>query len=243
MRCSVGSDARHAYGGGVNEAAVQRRAQLQRERAAGLGVRVAEWLGPLTGVERALDSGCGTGALAFALASGVGSVVGVDADSASIAVAQARAPANVELRVDDATQLPFADATFDLAGCLRVLHHVETPDRVVAELARVARVGARVLVVDQLRDADPVVAEANERFERARDAGHARLLGRGEIEAMMLAAGLELERDETVAEQIDTEVFLDLVGLDGDDRARVRTLAPGESYTIEVGWFLGRRRP
>ena len=51
---------------------------MQEERAAALRDRVQQLLAPFTGTERALDSGCGAGALAFALAPFVGSVVGVD---------------------------------------------------------------------------------------------------------------------------------------------------------------------
>ena len=51
---------------------------LQAERHAVLEATVRRLLAPLRGDERALDVGCGTGALAYALASHVGEVVGVD---------------------------------------------------------------------------------------------------------------------------------------------------------------------
>jgi SAM-dependent methyltransferase len=41
----------------------------------------------------------------------------------------------------DAADMPFADHAFDYAICSHVLEHVEHPDRVVAELVRVARGG------------------------------------------------------------------------------------------------------
>ena len=41
----------------------------------------------------------------------------------------------------DASDLPFADNVFDYAVCSHVLEHVERPDLVVAELARVAKAG------------------------------------------------------------------------------------------------------
>jgi SAM-dependent methyltransferase len=41
----------------------------------------------------------------------------------------------------DAADMPFADQVFDYAICSHVLEHVERPDAVIAELARVAKAG------------------------------------------------------------------------------------------------------
>ena len=57
---------------------VRMRLALQEERAADLSERVRRLLGPFTGSEVALDSGAGTGALAFALAPFVGEVIATD---------------------------------------------------------------------------------------------------------------------------------------------------------------------
>ena len=57
---------------------VEHRRALQEERHADLEARVRRLLAPLQGNERALDVGCGTGALAYALAPLVGEVGGVD---------------------------------------------------------------------------------------------------------------------------------------------------------------------
>ena len=43
--------------------------------------------------------------------------------------------------VGDATALPFEYGSFDIAGCMRVLHHARRPELVVSELARVTRPG------------------------------------------------------------------------------------------------------
>ena len=59
--------------------------------------RVQQLLAPFDGTERALDSGCGAGALAFALAPFVGSVVGVDLSEDLVAAGTALAPPNCEL--------------------------------------------------------------------------------------------------------------------------------------------------
>ena len=74
------------------------RVAIQEQRAAALQERVQQLLAPFDGSERALDSGCGAGALAFALAPFVERVVGVDL-SADLVAAGQRARAG-ELRAD-----------------------------------------------------------------------------------------------------------------------------------------------
>jgi len=225
----------------VNPDAVAERVALQRDRAAALTQEVADWLAPLRGRERVLDSGCGTGAFALAIAGLVGSVVGIDADEASLAAGRETAPANVELIRGDAASLPFEDASFDLAGCFRVLHHVPEPGRIVDELARVVAPAGRALLVDQLRDEDTAAAEAADRFERERDPSHTRTLTAEEIHGLLVAAGFAVVRRDVVVEQRTLGPFLDLVGLTGAERDRVRALAPAETWSVEVGWFLARR--
>ena len=112
----------------------------QDERADELAEQVAAFVLP-SGAERALDVGCGAGALALALAPLVRQVVGIDRVPELLALARERAPENATFVEADATQLPFADGEFDLAGTLRTLHHVPRPELVVVELVRVTRVG------------------------------------------------------------------------------------------------------
>ena len=115
--------------------------RCRRSGPAALRDRVQQLLAPLAGDERALDSGCGAGALAFALAPFVGSVVGVDLSPELVEAGNELAPANCELIVGDATALPFPYGSFDITGCMRVLHHARRPELIVSELARVTRPG------------------------------------------------------------------------------------------------------
>lgn len=221
--------------------AVAARLALQEERAAELTKRVVRLLSPFRGDEHALDSGCGSGALAFALAPYVGSVVGVDASAELVAAGSERAPANAELVVGDATALPFPYGAFDLAGSLRVLHHVRRPELVVAELARVTRPGGRILLADQLGPVDPLAAAEIDRFERARDPSHQRLLSDQDVRSLLEANNLVVTANEIVRESRDVEHYLDLVGLEGPERERVRHMAPGTTYEVEVGWYVARK--
>jgi ubiquinone/menaquinone biosynthesis C-methylase UbiE len=101
-----------------------------------------------------LDVGCGTGQDALDLAQAVGPhgrVIGIDRSETMLQEARARATRAqlpVEYVLADATQLPFADASFDGCQASRVFGHLREPELAVAEMARVARPGARVVAAD-----------------------------------------------------------------------------------------------
>jgi 2-polyprenyl-3-methyl-5-hydroxy-6-metoxy-1,4-benzoquinol methylase len=88
-----------------------------------------------------LDVGCGEGVLVqrWAQRPGQGRVVGIDLEEESIQAGWAvhRAP-NLEYRVMEAQNLPFADGEFELASAIEVLEHVPDPEHTVAEMARCA---------------------------------------------------------------------------------------------------------
>ena len=214
----------------------ERFAALQAERAAELSARLQGLLS-FRGDERALDAGTGTGALAFALAPFVGDVVGIDSDAAMVERAKEAAPDNVELLVADAEHMPFEPFEFDLAATLRTLHHTHRPELVVAELVRVTRPGATILVVDQIAPVDPLAALELNAFERARDATTTRVLADNDLRSLFDANGLVLRRSELVRETRDLDVYLDLAGCDGPERERARSLAP-RGYEALLGWYV-----
>lgn len=219
----------------------ERLAALQDASAPALAARVRAFLAPLTGDERALDAGCGAGALALALAPLVREVVGLDAVPEALDQARARAPANVTFVEGDVVRLPFERGAFDLAACQRVLHHTARPELVISELARVTRPGGRLLVVDQLGVTDPLVQLELDRFDRVRDPSHQRSLPDADIRALLEMNDLVVLRDETVSEERELDSYLDRAGLAGEERERAAALAPGRSWRVEIGWYLARK--
>ena len=217
------------------------RLALQEERSADLSDRVRRLLGPFSGTELALDSGCGTGSLAFALAPYVGEVVGVDTRAEFLEAARERAPESVTFVEGDSMELPFEYGSFDVAACVRVLHHVRRPELAVSELARVTRPGGRVLVADQLGSVDPLRSLEQDRFERLRDPTHTRLLPEADIRGFLDANDLILVASEIHRETVDLERRLELAQVPEEDRVRIRGLAPGAQYEIEVGWYVARK--
>jgi len=91
---------------------------------------------------RVLDMGCGAGFLTNALAARGHAVCGIDAaaDSLAVAVNHDRAR-RVAYTRGDALRLPYRARSFDAVCAMDFLEHVEQPERVVAEAARVLRPG------------------------------------------------------------------------------------------------------
>jgi ubiquinone/menaquinone biosynthesis C-methylase UbiE len=112
--------------------------------------------------ERALDVGCGTGALALEAARQVGEaghVVGIDPGPAQIARARAKA---ARLRLPVAFEpgvierLPFAGGSFDVVFSTLMMHHLPAPlkRQGLAEIARVLAPSGRLVIADFRRKTD-----------------------------------------------------------------------------------------
>jgi ubiquinone/menaquinone biosynthesis C-methylase UbiE len=101
----------------------------------------------LSGSEKALDAGCGSGGWLFPLAEKLsqngGSVVGLDLSEGMLSDIQAQASrySNVELLVGDVQNLQFKDDSFDLVMANFMLYHVPDIERAVRELRRVLKPG------------------------------------------------------------------------------------------------------
>lgn len=91
---------------------------------------------------RALDVGCGPGALTTELAArlGVGAVDSCDPSPPFVAECAARNP-GVEVRQGRAEQLPYESDTFDVVLAQLVMHFVSEPAAAISEMSRVVRPG------------------------------------------------------------------------------------------------------
>ena len=90
-----------------------------------------------------LEVGCGTGLLLRRFSAIARRAVGVDLSPKMLERARGRALQVVE---GSATDLPFADASFDVAVSFKTLSHVPDLGRALAEMARVVRPGGALIV-------------------------------------------------------------------------------------------------
>ncbi len=167
------------------------------------GPSLAGGLIGFAGVEagmRALDVGCGPGALAAALAERLGpaNVSAVDPSQPFAAACAARL-SGVEVAVAAAEALPFADAAFDAALSQLAVNFMADPEAGVREMARVTRPGGVVAACvwdyagemtllrafwDAAREVEPARAAA------ADEGVVMRRCGEGELAALWREAGL-----------------------------------------------------
>jgi 2-polyprenyl-6-hydroxyphenyl methylase/3-demethylubiquinone-9 3-methyltransferase len=91
---------------------------------------------------RILDVGCGAGFLANALALSGYLVTGVDLSKSTLEVAQNHdSTKTVDYRYGNAYNLEFEDGAFNVVCAMDFLEHVEYPEKIVHEVARVLKPG------------------------------------------------------------------------------------------------------
>lgn len=139
--------------------------------------------------DRVLDIGTGPGILLPYMQERVGPpgrIVALDRSLPMVAQADRKRRRSRDLVLQgDVHRLPFTDQCFDAVICFAAFPHFQRPARAMAEMARVAAPGGRV-----------VIAHLMSRRELAQHHGHQRpvrgheLPGEKEMRALMRAAGL-----------------------------------------------------
>lgn len=127
--------------------------------------------------ERVLEIGCGPGWFAptIARALPLGRLTLLDLQPGMLNLAERRlqrqgvAPGRYELRVGDATALPFDNASFDAAFAVTVLGETPDPATALREAARVLAPDGRLLIIEQAGDPDMI--KGAEIIAAAQDAG------------------------------------------------------------------------
>lgn len=89
-----------------------------------------------------LDVGCGTGRGLAELHNVNPDLVlhGIDPAEALLEIARKKV-SNAKLHVGNGDNLPFAGSSFDVVVATGIMHHVENPGEIIAEMFRVARLG------------------------------------------------------------------------------------------------------
>ena len=177
---------------------------------------------------RVLDIATGGGHTALTFAPFVASVVASDLTPAMLEQAAAHIRAknvhNVSYREAAATDLPFADESFELVTCRIAAHHFPDAQRFVHESARVLRPGGLLLLQDQMLPAHRPSAAWIDNFERLRDPSHNCAYSETAWRAMFARAGLRVEQNAQVVKRHNLHDWARRQGNDDDAIARLEAL-------------------
>jgi 2-polyprenyl-3-methyl-5-hydroxy-6-metoxy-1,4-benzoquinol methylase len=114
------------------------------------------WISRLVQGCRVLDAGCGMGYGSAILAeAGAAEVIAIDNVEPVVEAAQSRVPSTVQVQQGDVAHLTLDADSFDVVVCFEVIEHVQEPEAVLDELARVLRPGGVLAVSSPNRDAYP----------------------------------------------------------------------------------------
>ncbi len=125
------------------------------ERARRVAEAIAAMAGPLDGL-RALEYGCGTGLLGFALQPSLAHVTLADTSQGMLTVLREKiqaggaanmTPLELDLTLDPAAA-PAPDARYDLVCTLMTLHHIPDTDAILARFHDLLAPGGRLCVAD-----------------------------------------------------------------------------------------------
>jgi SAM-dependent methyltransferase len=235
--------------------------------SAPLAERFVDLLAPRTG-QRALDVGCGPGALTVPLVGllGVDAVAAVDPSESFVASVRERLP-GVDVRAAAAERLPFEDDGFDLALAQLVVHFMADPVAGLREMARVTRPGGTVAasVWDHSSGRGPLStfwAAVTELVRGARDESGLAGVREGHLAALFDEAGLHEVQPEVLSVRVGFGGFEDwwqpytlgvgpagayVAGLDPARRDKLRSRCaarlPDGPFEVEAAAWCVRGRP
>lgn len=148
---------------------------------------------------RVLDVGCGAGSVAKAVKHERPDlqVFGCDVSQSAIDIALA-APGGVEFQLATAERLPFADGGFDFVWIFDVLEHVDDPERVLREVARVLKPGGGFHIVlpleGQPRTLYHLVGCGTRWTAKVRHGGHIQIFSAERFRTLASSCGFRLVR-------------------------------------------------
>lgn len=191
-----------------------------------------------------LDVACGPGIVTAALAPRVREVVAFDLTPEMLSQARQRCIrtglTNVTFQEGSATEMPFADASFDAVVTRLSLHHFQHPTQPLAEIARVLKPGCVLVLADISSSEVPEESELHNAIEILRDPSHVRMLPESALLSAISGAGLMVEQHTHWDEAREFEEWARIV--DDPDRVSplrtvIRTLARLGQHA-GTGWSL-----
>ena len=205
---------------------------LRAAEADMLAERATDGLANL-GRRTAIDLACGPGTFTRPLARRVGHAIGADLTPAMVEKARVEAErdaiTNIEFTCADVYALPFADGSADILTCGYAFHHMTEPAGALREMARVARPGGRVAVIDIIvpEGFDPAHQTA---IERERDPTHTNTLTAAVFRSMFRDAGLRVYSETQHENFHDFDMWMRNAGRGPGDDYYAKTRRRMESF-------------
>lgn len=148
------------------------------------------------GPKRVLDFGCGTGAGSKLLIAAGHTVTGVDASESGIQLARAQVPSGTFHHLDDESDLPFENATFDACVCTEVIEHLLDVRGFLSEMHRVLVPGGILFITTPYHGWLKNLLLITMNFDRHFNATgeHIRFFSRPSLVACLTEAGFQVEQ-------------------------------------------------
>jgi ubiquinone/menaquinone biosynthesis C-methylase UbiE len=198
---------------------------------------------------RALDVATGGGHTALYLARQGWRVTA--GDIADRMLTNARTLANdagyaIETKLFPAEEFPFPDHSFELVTVRVAPHHFSSPEKFVAEVARVLKPGGHFLLIDgSVPDNDAETEAWLHRVEQWRDPSHGRFLPRAAWETLIRDRGLTIQRSQLdPMKQPDLQWYFETAATPPENRTlvleAVRTAPSSVISALRLGEEEGR---
>ena len=187
----------------------------------------------------ALDVACGPGIITAPLALRAREVVAFDLTPEMLSKARQRCGnagvSNVEFKEGSATELPFADRSFDTVVTRLSMHHFDDPRRVLDEIWRVLKPGGSFVVADVISSELPEKSALHNAIEVLRDPSHIRMLPGSEVLSLIGEVGFTVVSTLTWDKPREFEEWAAIV----DDPMRVAPLRVIAEALVRLGEDAG----
>jgi SAM-dependent methyltransferase len=99
---------------------------------------------------------------------------------------------NIRFLTGISTDLPYLDLSFDIVTCRRAVHHFTDVPTSLGEMARVLKVGGRLVIDDRVVPEDDEIDSLINQLDRLHDPSHVRSRRGCELTGLVQGTGLEL---------------------------------------------------
>lgn len=179
-----------------------------------------------------LDVAAGTGILSRALATHVQRVVALDLTPEMLAQGQREADHsslnNIRFEQGAAEKLPYPAESFDMVATRFSIHHFQSPNAVLQEMARVCRPNGQLVVIDLVSPEDLKLATRYNNLERLRDSSHTWALSASGLRRAVAGLGLEIVAEYVREVEMHAANWLDFTRTEPGPRQSILNAWHGE---------------